>query len=111
MKQTLKIMAVSALATAALIKAVPVFAEPAPAQNVSIVRTVDLNLSSKNGREQLDHRLVTAAYEVCGGASDVDLAGKNDARKCRADVLAKGRATGEQLASRGHGTVLITASR
>ncbi len=47
MRQTLKIIAVSALATAAVIKAVPAFAEPA--QNVSIVRTADLDLSSADG--------------------------------------------------------------
>lgn len=101
MKQTLKIIAVSALATAAIIKAAPTLAEPAPTQNVSIVHTVDLDLSSKAGREALDHRLVNAAFEVCGTASDVDLAGKNKVRACRADVLAKARADGEQLASRG----------
>lgn len=101
MKQTLKIIAFSALATAAVIKAAPVFAAPAPAQNVSIVHTADLDLSSKAGREALDHRLVTAAYEVCGTASDVDLAGKNKVRTCRSDVLAKARAEGGQLASRG----------
>jgi len=101
MKQTLKIIAFSALATAAVIKAAPVLAEPVPAQIVSIVHTADLNLSTKAGREALDHRLVTAAFEVCGTASDVDLAGKNNVRACRTDVLAKARSDGEQLASRG----------
>ena len=101
MKQTLKIISFSALATAAVIKAAPLLAEPAPSQNVSIVHTADLDLSSKAGREALDHRLVTAAYEVCGTASDVDLAGKNKVRACRSDVLAKARSDGEQLASRG----------
>jgi UrcA family protein len=101
MKQTLKIIAFSALATAAVIKAVPAFAESVPAQNVSIVHTSDLDLNSKSGRAALDHRLVTAAFEVCGTASDVDLAGKNKARACRVEVLAKARASGEQLASRG----------
>ncbi|MBW0007883.1 MAG: UrcA family protein [Sphingomonas sp.] len=101
MKQTLKIIAFSALATAAVIKAVPALAEPAPAQNVSIVHTSDLDLGSKWGRAVLDHRLVTAAFEVCGTASNVDLAGQNKVRACRADVLAKARAEGGQLASRG----------
>jgi UrcA family protein len=110
MKQTLKIIFVSALATGALIKAVPALAEPVPAQNVSIVRTADLDLTGKAGREQLEHRLVIAAYDVCGGASDVDLAGKNEVRACRADVLKKVHATSEQLASRG-APVLIAANR
>lgn len=101
MKQTLKIIAFSALATAAVIKGVPALAEPAAAQVVSIVHTADLDLSSKAGREALDHRLVTAAFDVCGTASDVDLAGKNKVRACRSDVLAKARTDGEQLASNG----------
>jgi UrcA family protein len=108
MRQTLKIIAVSALATAAVIKAVPAFAEPA--QNVSIVRTADLDLSSAGGRAALDHRLVTAAHEACGTAADVDLAGQNQVRSCRADVLAKARTQSQQLASRG-GSILIAAAR
>ena len=110
MKETLKIIAISALATAAVIKAVPAFAEPVPAQNVSIVHTSDLDLSSKAGRNALEHRLVLAAYDVCGTASDADLAGKNKVRECRSDVLAKARSEGEQLASRG-GPILVAASR
>lgn len=110
MKQTFKIIAFSALATAAVIKAAPVLAEPAPAQNVSIVHTSDLDLSTESGREALDHRLVTAAFEVCGTASEVDLAGKNKVRACRTDVLAKARANGEQLASRGI-TITVAAGQ
>jgi len=100
MKQTLKIIAVSALATAAVIKAAPALSQPAPSQNVSIVRTSDLDLSTAKGRSELDHRLVNAAYEVCGVASDADLAGRNSVRACRSDVLAKARARSEQLAQR-----------
>jgi len=111
MKQTLKIIAVSALATAAVIKAVPAVAETAPTQAVTIVHTADLDLSTAIGRNALDHRLVNAAYEVCGDASNVDLAGKNKIRACRADVLAKARAESQQLASRGSGTILVAASR
>jgi UrcA family protein len=110
MKETLKIIAMSALATAAVIKAVPVLAEPAPAQNVTIVHTADLDLSTSAGRNALDHRLVLAAYDVCGTPSDADLEGKNKARECRADVLAKARAEGEQIASRG-GPIFVAASR
>src|SRR4051794_39688784 len=84
MKQTLKIIAVSALITGALIKAAPALAAPAPAQNVSVIHTADLDLASEAGREVLDHRLVNAAFEVCGIVSDADLAGKNNARACRA---------------------------
>ncbi len=106
MKQTLKIIAASAIATAAVIKAVPALAQEAPSQGVSIVHTSDLDLATPAGRAALDHRLVTAAYEVCGTASDVDLAGKNGARACRADVLAKARAESRELASRGENIVI-----
>jgi len=108
MKETLRIIAMSALATAAVIKAVPAFAEPAPVQNVSIVHTNDLDLSSKTGRKALDRRLVIAARDVCGAAADVDLAGKNQVRACRTDVLAKARAESQQLADRA-GTIVVAA--
>ena len=110
MKQTLKIITASALATAAVIKAAPAFAEPVPMQNVSIVRTADLDLTTNAGRVALDHRLVVAANEACGSAADVDLAGQNQVRACRADVLAKARAQGQEIASRG-GTILVAAAR
>jgi UrcA family protein len=111
MKQSLKIIATSALLTAALIKGVPAMAETVQPQNVSIVHTSDLDLSSKAGRNALEHRLVIAAYEVCGTASDVDLSGKNQVRACRADVLAKARADSQELASRRDGSILVASSR
>ena len=106
----IRIIIASALITTAAIKAVPALAEPVAAQdlNVSIVRTADLDLSTETGRNALDHRLVNAAREVCGTASDVDLAGKNKVRACRQSVLADARAKGDQLASRG-GTIAIAA--
>ncbi len=110
MKQTIKIAATAFLITAAALKAAPALAEPVtgPAVNVALVHTADLDLSTQAGQRQLDSRLVQAAREVCGTASDVDLAGKNQVRQCRADVLAKARANGEQLASRG-APILIAA--
>lgn len=101
MKQTFKIIAVSALATAAVIKAAPAFAEPSPVQGVSIVRTADLDLSTVRGRAVLEHRLVIAAYDVCGTAADVDLGGQNDVRRCRTEVLSKARQDSRELASSG----------
>jgi UrcA family protein len=112
MKQTFKIIAASALATGAIIKAVPALAEPAPAANVSIVvHTADLDLSSQAGRNALDHRLVAAAFDVCGTASDADLVGKNVVRACHADVLSKARATSQRLVNRGEETILVAANR
>jgi UrcA family protein len=110
MKQTLKIIAISAMATAAAIKAVPALAEPAPAQNVSIVQTGDLDLTTEAGRQALDHRLIVAAREVCGNASDVDLVGQNQARACRAEVLATARNHSDQLAAR-NSSIQLAARR
>jgi UrcA family protein len=109
--KTFRIMASAFLITAGLIKGAPTLAETAPTQAVSIVHTADLDLSSAAGRNALDHRLVTAAYDVCGAASDADLAGQNKVRACRVEVLAKARAEGQQLASRGSGSILVAANR
>lgn len=112
MKKTFAIILTSFLATTALIKAVPALAEQAPGQNVSVVHTADLNLSTESGRRQLDERLVIAARDVCGIASDVDLAGENQVRACRADVLAKARAETRQIVSVStNGSILVAASR
>src|SRR5919205_1248295 len=111
MKTPILIALGSFLAAAAAIKAAPALAEPVEPQNISIVRTADLNLTTEAGRRALDQRLVIAANEVCGGVSDVDLAGKNLARQCRKDVLADARAKSQRLASRGPGEILIAAVR
>lgn len=111
MKQTMLLIAGSALATSAL------FFATAPARSapltevVRVVPTADLNLASQAGRSALDHRLVNAAREVCGTASDVDLAGKNEARGCRKSVLAAARAKSAALAdSRSRGAPILVAS-
>jgi UrcA family protein len=108
MTKALQITAAAFLITAAAIKAAPAIAEPvAPTLNVSHVRTADLDLSAPSGQRILDVRLAHAAREVCGTASDVDLEGKNDARQCRADVLAKANAQRAQLiAAAGRGAVI-----
>jgi UrcA family protein len=95
----IRIILTSALITAAVIKGVPAFAESAPSQAVSIVRTADLDLSTRDGRNTLDRRLVIAADEACGAAADVDLAGSNDVRQCRAEVLAQARAKSDAIAA------------
>ncbi|HEY8592972.1 MAG TPA: UrcA family protein [Sphingomicrobium sp.] len=111
MKQALKIVAISALATAALLKGVPALAEPVTELNVSVVRTADLDLNSEAGKRALDRRIANAAAEVCGSASDTDVAGKNDARQCLHDVIADARARSAALvASRAvHGSIVIAA--
>jgi UrcA family protein len=112
MTSSLKIAIGSFLVTAALIKGAPAVAEPIQPQNVAIVHTADLNLSTDAGRRQLDKRLVVAASEVCGAASDADLGGKNADRQCRKEVLAKARARGELLAvGRSEGSIVLAARR
>jgi UrcA family protein len=98
------------IAATAIINYSPAFAAPIATPSVTVVSTAGLDLSSAVGRAELDHRLVVAAYEVCGTPSDVDLIGKNQARDCRADVLAKARAESRQLASRGS-PIRIAAAR
>jgi UrcA family protein len=87
-KQTLKIILASFLVTAAAIKAAPALAEDVQPHSYT-VRTADLDLGSAAGQRTLDHRLAIAVVEVCGTPSDVDLAGKNHARECRAGTSAR----------------------
>lgn len=67
--------------------ATPALAE-APVTATSTVKTADLDLSNAQGQRALDRRLAQAVREVCGTASDVDVAGKNEVRRCRVDTLA-----------------------
>jgi UrcA family protein len=114
MKNPYLIALTAGLITAGFIKAAPALAEPVGAQTyVSRVQTSDLDLSSASGTRELQQRLSLAAREVCGVASDADVAGKNDVRKCRDEALA--RATGDQaalLTAASRGAVLaVTAQR
>lgn len=114
MTKATHITAASFLITAVAIKAAPAIAEPiAPAINVSLVRTADLDLSTTRGQRVLDARLGNAAREVCGIASDADLASQNDIHKCRSDVLANARTQrGQLLAAAGRGAqIAITNAR
>jgi len=106
----IRIIIASGLITAAIIKGGPAAAEaaPSPEVNVSIVQTSDLDLSTSTGQRVLDRRLVQAARDVCGTASDADLAGKNAVRACRTSVLADARLKGDQLASSGK-PILVAA--
>ena len=66
-----------------LIAATPALAAPAePVTGHIVVRTADLDLGSESDRRRLDHRLATAAVEACGTASNVDLSGRNEVRRC-----------------------------
>lgn len=67
--------------------ATPALAEP-PATVSIVVQTADLDLSSAAGQRALDLRLTQAAKQACGTASDADIEGKNEVRRCRAETLA-----------------------
>ena len=98
--------------TAGVIKAAPALAQEPAAVNVSLVRTADLDLGSSDGQRRLDQRLANAVREVCGTASDVDLEGKNEVRKCRDDTLAKAKRQRDAIFAGVHGDLIaVTASR
>lgn len=82
-----------------------------PETVTSIVRTADLDLSDGAGQRELDRRIVQAAREVCGDASNADLEGKNAARQCRDETIAAAAAQREQLlAAARTGTPILVAS-
>lgn len=69
---------------------VAVAPQPVVAQQ-TVSRTVshaDLDLSTTQGRAILDRRIAHAVRDLCGDASDTDLAGKNEVRRCRDDAWA-----------------------
>jgi UrcA family protein len=103
--KAIHIVILSALVTGAAIKAAPALAQGV---SVSVVRTADLDLSSTRDRQALEQRLSAAAREVCGTASDADLEGKNEVRRCRADVLARANVQRDELLASANGTTPIT---
>ena len=115
MKKSILYGLASALVTALAIKAAPAMAQEAPAGEtyVAIVKTADINLTSEVGQRQLDRRLAQAAREVCGIASDTDVEGKNEVRKCRDETLARATADKQSvLAAANRGAVIaVTAAR
>lgn len=81
----------------------------APIQIRIVVTTAGLDLGSVAGQRALDRRLSQAVIEACGGASDIDLTGSNEIRRCRAETkaaIAADRDRLVQLASRGANIVL-----
>ena len=110
MKQTLKIILVSALATAALIRGIPALAQPASDPvNIRIVSTADLDLASEEGRHALQHRLAAAAHAVCDTASVTDLKALNAERDCRRSVVASGHLKAQAISARKADAVVVAA--
>lgn len=97
------------LATLLAFTATPALAEPITVS--STVQTADLDLSSATGQKALDRRLALAVNEVCGTASDVDIAGKNDVRRCRVETLASLASERDQRIARSSGAPIEVAAR
>jgi UrcA family protein len=98
------------LASLLAFSATPALAQP-PVTVTSIVQTADLDLSTAKGQRALDHRLSQAVKEVCGTASDVDIAGKNDVRSCRVETLARLSAERDQRIAHASGEPIEVAAR
>ena len=63
--------------------------------------------------DALDRRIVQAAIEVCGDASNVNLEGKNAVRQCRDDTIAQAASQREQLlaAARSGSPIIVASAR
>jgi UrcA family protein len=90
--------------------AVPAVAEQ-PILASATVQTADLDLSTAKGQQALNHRLQQAVKEVCGEASDVDVAGKNDVRRCRTETLANLSSERDLRVARASGEPIQVAAR
>ena len=98
------------LATLLAFTATPALAE-SPVSVSTTVQTADLDLSSAAGQRALNHRLTIAAKEVCGTASDVDIEGKNDVRRCRVETLASLAAERDQRIAAASSQPIKVAAR
>ena len=88
----------------------PAFAE-APVIVTSTVQTADLDLSTAKGQQALNRRLSQAVKDVCGEASDVDVAGKNEVRRCRAETFANLASDRDQRIAKASGEPIQVAAR
>ena len=98
------------IATLLAFTATPALAE-APVIATSTVQTADLDLSPAKGQRALDLRLGQAVKDVCGAASDADIAGKNDVRRCRVETLARLASERDQRIARANGEPIEVAAR
>lgn len=104
----MKILSSLILALSAF-SATPALAQSPASETRIVVRTADLNLSQSAGQRVLDHRIAIAVVEACGETSNIDLAGKNEIRRCRAETSAEVAANRDrlvELASQGKEIVL-----
>lgn len=81
-----KLLILAALAAAPLSQ--PALAQTASSERTAVVQHRDLDLRTDRGTKTLDRRIWRAVVEVCGTASDFDIAGRNSVRACRRDTRA-----------------------
>jgi UrcA family protein len=98
------------IATLLAFTVTPALAE-APVLATSTVQTADLDLSTAKGQRALDVRLTQAVKEVCGTASDADIEGKNDIRRCRVETLAQLASERDQRIARASNAPIQVAAR
>ena len=67
----------------------PALAQASAGDPVERVRVADLDLSREADVRRLDRRIRSAVEQVCGATSDADPAGRNEARRCRAETRAR----------------------
>jgi UrcA family protein len=91
--------------------ATPASAEPV--ERTQIVSYSDLDLSRSSDVRRLDGRIGRAISQVCGTASEADLEGRNEVRRCRALVRESLSAERDQAlaAAREPAQVAIAARR
>ncbi|WP_051504060.1 UrcA family protein [Sphingomonas jaspsi] len=87
--------------------AVPALAAAEPVTEARTVKVADLDLSSTNGKAALGQRIIDA----CGEAAEVDLAGRNAVRACRADAHAKVAAQEQLRLARRAGTPIASGQQ
>jgi UrcA family protein len=97
-------------ATLLAFSATPALAEP-PVIATSFVETAGLDLSTPQGQRALDQRLSRAVKQVCGTASDADLSGQNEVRRCRVDTLASVSAERDQRIAAASASPIKVAAR
>lgn len=95
-------------ALAALMPLVPAQAEVS--HNTTTVAFRDLDLASAKDRKALDLRIYRAAVEVCGAASDLDLTGQNDVRKCRTQTANAARTTVDTQVAQRNRTIQMAVA-
>lgn len=81
---------VTAAAFAVALFVVPASAQPAHADmKTQAISYADLDLGTEAGVKALDQRIRAAVKAACGIASDADLEGQNELRRCRAEATAR----------------------